>query len=72
MVERMKPIKCPVCRKKVARNMDGSLVMHAAKRGGLCDGTNQVKMPGKNITCTIGNVSFPVREVWIDEDGTEL
>ncbi len=69
----MKPIKCPVCRKKIARNMDGSLVMHAAKRGGLCDGTNQARMDGKDtkMTITIGNVGpIPVLEAWSDPDGT--
>ncbi len=64
----MSPIKCPECGRKIARNLDGSLVMHAAKRGGLCDGTNQVKIESKNLTCTIGNVSFLVVEAWVDED----
>ncbi len=68
----MKPVKCPECRKRIARNLDGSLVMHATKRGGLCEGTNQTRIVGKNLKCIIGGVTFPVLEAWLDEDRTEL
>jgi hypothetical protein len=60
--------ECLKCRGMVETNPDGSFAMHERPDGGLCSGTNELRL--KRATLTIGGVEIEaVPQVELIKDG---